>query len=1374
MRFKKLFALIPTVLMGIHASAIEQIDGVYQIGTAEDMTAFAELVNGGSTTAHAVLTADIDFSEFNVMLGARVPFAGILDGKGHSITVNISGGEDGANYVAFIREMSGGTVENLVLKGSLASASLFAGGIVGHTMNNAVVRNVVSELAMTQTGNGATAAFGGFVGHIENTLIENCIFSGSIQTMGNSTSGVTGWAAGLTIRNCAVIGEILVGDYAACMADTRGGDIVEENFYYKTELCGPTFPSAATQVTDEQIRNGELCYLLNQGQEVPAFCQTLGEDAYPVPMSEGHKPVFLSGQLDCAGKIKGDHSFNNEKSDVQQDEHEMEDGVCIHCGYVDSSAAQLDEEGFFQLATAEQLHWFMNKAIEEPTAKARLTADIDFSGYNEMLGAAVPFAGTFDGQGYSVTLNLSGGEDGANYVAFISLLDGGTVENLVLKGSLASASLFAGGIVGHTMNNAVVRNVVSELAMSQMGNGAVAAFGGFVGHIQNTLIENCIFAGSIQSPGNSTSGVTGWADGLIMRNCAVIGDIQIGDYTACMADSRGVNIEQENFYYKNILSGCSFAATQVTDEQIRNGELAILLNGVSASPVWFQNVGEDAYPVPFQSHALVLPVYGEEGVTYLLAQKDDDVVSCVDVISNSEKYYAYSALCSAEVSAQYESSVDEILSNVSSRDELWTAYLQLIEKKADVKASIKAYKVYTDAVEYAKSYIEEHGDELEGMYLDNLKIYLEDIDEPSSEFPYGTYQYIVEERSLSDEEVLEEAKFVELLLKMAIENGYTAGADITNMLVNAHLDEGTNGWDVEGKVNVNAGFGVSNGKFHMSQQVQGIQKEGIYAFMFDGYYKGDVDSNSLNFTSYIYANDMCNYVFMPMESSVEAEEEVIDLNRNIILANVTGNELKVGVQTVGEGSYNETLVSDFQLYYLGTMDEASEAMDDVLQCMAKHADCMTSQYEFSFVDYYDAPNFSQSLKDELLALMAEQPSTAEEKYALIGKYSDLFRRIFECKKAYAKMMSFVDKTYESLYQMTANNLLSTDQMEEYEGKLHNIEDAYEGGLYTVEETVENTNWEIEIPFDLPKVDGIYQISNAEELARFCTVASSGYNMMNAVLTNDIDFTEYNVMLGNGIGYAGTLNGQGHTVTINISGGEDGVNYVAFVRELDGGTIENLILKGNVASASLFAGGIVGHTKNNAVVRNVVSEVAISQIGNGPTAAFGGFVGHIQNTLIENCIFAGSILSPGNSTSGVTGWAADLTMRNCAVIGDIEVGNYEQCFADARGVDIVQENFFYKDPVGGCFGPAAQVSEEQILDGTLCQRLNKGQNEIVWYQNVGVDKYPMPMQHGDGVESVAAEQRVATGTFDLSGRKVEHTGNLQRGIYVIDGKKVFVK
>ena len=53
-----LTALLSAV--GTAAWALEKVDGVYQIGTAEDLKAFAELVNGTEPAANAVLTADID------------------------------------------------------------------------------------------------------------------------------------------------------------------------------------------------------------------------------------------------------------------------------------------------------------------------------------------------------------------------------------------------------------------------------------------------------------------------------------------------------------------------------------------------------------------------------------------------------------------------------------------------------------------------------------------------------------------------------------------------------------------------------------------------------------------------------------------------------------------------------------------------------------------------------------------------------------------------------------------------------------------------------------------------------------------------------------------------------------------------------------------------------------------------------------------------------------------------------------------------------------------------------------------------------------------------------------------------------------------
>ena len=63
--YKVLMMLFLLLLWGSGLKALDQKDGVYQIGTAEDLLAFSELVNGGEYAANAVLTADVDLGDIS-------------------------------------------------------------------------------------------------------------------------------------------------------------------------------------------------------------------------------------------------------------------------------------------------------------------------------------------------------------------------------------------------------------------------------------------------------------------------------------------------------------------------------------------------------------------------------------------------------------------------------------------------------------------------------------------------------------------------------------------------------------------------------------------------------------------------------------------------------------------------------------------------------------------------------------------------------------------------------------------------------------------------------------------------------------------------------------------------------------------------------------------------------------------------------------------------------------------------------------------------------------------------------------------------------------------------------------------------------------
>ena len=59
------------MVFSMSAYALDKKDGVYQIGTADDLEEFAALVNGGEVYANAVLTADIDRGIDGTMIGTN-------------------------------------------------------------------------------------------------------------------------------------------------------------------------------------------------------------------------------------------------------------------------------------------------------------------------------------------------------------------------------------------------------------------------------------------------------------------------------------------------------------------------------------------------------------------------------------------------------------------------------------------------------------------------------------------------------------------------------------------------------------------------------------------------------------------------------------------------------------------------------------------------------------------------------------------------------------------------------------------------------------------------------------------------------------------------------------------------------------------------------------------------------------------------------------------------------------------------------------------------------------------------------------------------------------------------------------------------------
>ena len=129
---KKLLSLCMTAMLCVVSTAVwalSEVNGVYQIGTAEDLKAFAELVNGGNASANAVLIADIDKGTDLTMIGKDgLDYQGCFDGQGHTITINLTNMK--TEGTAIFRNVGvKALIQNLKVQGTIRTDQKLAAGI---------------------------------------------------------------------------------------------------------------------------------------------------------------------------------------------------------------------------------------------------------------------------------------------------------------------------------------------------------------------------------------------------------------------------------------------------------------------------------------------------------------------------------------------------------------------------------------------------------------------------------------------------------------------------------------------------------------------------------------------------------------------------------------------------------------------------------------------------------------------------------------------------------------------------------------------------------------------------------------------------------------------------------------------------------------------------------------------------------------------------------------------------------------------------------------------------------------------------------------------------------------------------------------------
>jgi len=265
---------------------------------------------------------------------------------------------------------------------------------------------------------------------------------------------------------------------------------------------------------------------------------------------------------------------------------------------------------YYLISSVDDYYWFAGKvtSAESSTAKARLTADLDFSekGFFPLACDKYKFKGEFDGAGHTISNAVIIG--GNNNVAFIRYATGGTnIHDLIIEGSF-TGNAKVGGIVGFARDGGTVTltNVINKATVRSTGStdANAAAFVGCA--IDNTVITalNCANMGAVSGQNGQCAAFAGWTQsGTTFTNCWNSGTISNIDGTSQLYRNSGAVTATNCFDLTNVGN----QGTKVDASTLATGKFCFTLNGDQSSINWYQNMSGtvDNYPVPFSSHAQV-------------------------------------------------------------------------------------------------------------------------------------------------------------------------------------------------------------------------------------------------------------------------------------------------------------------------------------------------------------------------------------------------------------------------------------------------------------------------------------------------------------------------------------------------------------------------------------------------------------------------------------------------------------------------------------------------------------------------------------------------------------------------------------------------
>ena len=1264
---------------------------VVSISSAADWKTFCQRVNdNGEPFLNAKLTQDVDLGGEIVMLGSvSYPYAGTFDGNGHTLKFNWNAGKD--NQIAPFYYVENATIKNLRTQGKITSKGYSLSGMVRVALGTTTISGCISDVDITG-GNGGwndsqAAGMVQAVADGASVTITDCLVKGSITDNADEDyrrmAGFVFYNGGTyTLTRCLYVGKNNAPNDSYTFGTEKGISATFTDCYY-LNTCGK---AQGKQVTAERLKSGEMAKLLQGDRTENVWGQTLGTDLEPLPTTDATKRVyevkFVYNGKEVATRYatngQGVHGGLPTAQDLLGTGYNPHHyyAIAFEGGFNGSTTVNTDrtvavtfnKKDYYEIASKEDWKAFCDLVEDGQTAiDAKMTADVDLGSDIAKVGTAnKPYAGTFDGQNHTLTVNWDAGS--AKDVAPFGRVNGATIKNLRTEGSIRSSGYFLSGLINDVYGGKnSVSNCVSEVNITSSYNEGSSDVAGMAAYIYSGSVvtfDDCIVKGTLKATTDKgKKAVSGFVHGQ-HGTCTLNTCLYIGENNATGGNTFAANATINNCYY---LNACGKAQGEpVTKEQLKSGYVAHKLQGTREETVWGQVLGTDnepqlsatakhVYKVAFTYNGKeVASRYANRGGNVGTLPTPQEILGVAYNTANTYKLvFADGFYAEYPIYADRTVAVDVIVNNMCeiATKEDWKKFGDFVRSgegnlnaklTADLNLGTDIQKIGSESTDYRGTFDGQghtitidwngNGGDYFALFpfvtdatIKNLRV----TGKMTTDVPMGVFSYLAGGNTT----------FSGCVSDVKITNGDKNDTYCAAGMVRAAYSEGK----ITFKDCIVAGD--LNGTTDNSKQNMG------------GFVCGQADDATCTFDNCLYTgtnNAKGGYAFAP----------------------------------------NPTLNNCYYLNPCGTAqgDKITEA-----------------QLKNGYVAHKLQGDRTDNVWGQTLGTDLEPLPT-----------TDATKRVYEVKFTY--------DTYEktSRYANNGQGIHGTlPTAEELLGAGYNPKLTYaiNFGNFTATTPV-TADKTVDVGVD---VSGTFPIATKDDWKEFCGVVNNGVTAVDAKLTADVNLGTEVVRVGDNYNqYGGTFDGQGHTLSFDwTSQGGDAPFYF-----VDGATIKNLRTKGKITTSGGEASGLLGNAYGTTTISNCVSDVEITSSIDWDACEAAGLVqtvGYNGKVTVTDCVVKGNInATTEKGRKGMAGFVYTLddggacTLTNCLYLGKNN-GVGDECFTFAPA-GITLNNCYYLNACGKAQGD--KITEAQLKNGYVAHKLQGDRTDNVWGQTLGTDDEPM--------------------------------------------------